>query len=463
MKKRTYLLIFGDAVLSIPSVFTGFFIRGWGVPEIKGFIWPDSYKSFFETNSVSSFLLFVIVILFSTFFVELYNQDRRLNKRDLMLRIITGCIISVLILSALYYMIPFAEYGRSVLVLSLVSFGIFQFFWRSSYSVLLKVLGLKQRVIILGAGSLAKQIGETITLTNHGSEIAGYIDCETGPIAVPSQHIMGNGSSLIEIAKKEKADKIVVSLSERRGVFPIKDMLNCKFSGVEVIDAPSMYEQLTGKLMIENTNPSSFIFDPSFRMTPYTKKTKRIIDIVLSIIGLLISLPLAFLIAVCIKIDSRGPVFFRQTRVGLGEKNFELYKFRTMHKDAEEGTGAVWAQLDDPRVTRVGSFLRRQRFDELPQLYNVLRGDMSFIGPRPERPEFVRALEEIIPYYSERHFVKPGITGWAQVKYRYGDSVESAIEKLKYDLFYVKNLSGFLELQIFFETLRVILFGQGGR
>ena len=215
--------------------------------------------------------------------------------------------------------------------------------------------------------------------------------------------------------------------------------------------------------MIENTNPSAFIFDPSFRMMPYVKKIKRIIDMGLSIIGLLISLPLIILIAVFIKLDSSGPIFFRQIRVGLGEKHFELYKFRTMRKDAEEGTGAVWAKSDDPRITRLGRFLRKQRLDELPQLYNVIRGDMSFIGPRPERPEFVTALEELIPYYSERHFVKPGITGWAQVKFRYGDSVDSAIEKLKYDLFYIKNLSGFLELQIFFETIRVIIFGQGGR
>jgi sugar transferase (PEP-CTERM system associated) len=322
---------------------------------------------------------------------------------------------------------------------------------------------LKQRVIILGAGSLAKQIGETITSTNNSNELIGYIDCETGPVSVPSGRIVGNGSGLAETTRMRKADRIVVALSERRGVFPIKEVLNCKFSGIDVVDAISFYEQLTGKLMIENTNPSSFIFDPSFRMTPYVKKVKRMIDIFLSTLGLLILLPLMILIAVCVKIDSRGPVFLKQTRVGLGGKSFMLYKFRTMRKDAEEGTGAVWAQADDPRITRFGRFLRKERFDELPQLYNMLRGDMSFIGPRPERPEFVTALEEIIPYYSERHFVKPGLTGWAQVRYRYGDSVESAVEKLKYDLFYIKHLSLFLELQIFFETVKVLLFGMGGR
>lgn len=463
MYKRTFVLILGDVVLSVLGVYAGFLIRMQSLPKIAGFIRPEASHDFTRTYPVSSFLLFVIVVLFSSFFVELYNQSRHLNKRDLMLRIMTGFLISFFLLSALQYMMPFAEYGRGVLALSIISFGIFQFFWHICYSSLLKLLRLKQRVIILGAGPLAKMIGETITLVNNRNEVTGYIDCEAVPVSVPSHQIVDNGNSIAEIVKNNNADKLVVSLSERRGVFPLKDVLNCKFSGIDVVDAISFYEELMGKLMIENTNPSAFIFDPSFRMTPYIYKIKRVADIVFSIVGLLISLPLMLLLAVCVKIDSPGPVFFKQTRVGLGEKNFTIYKLRTMRMNAEDRTGAVWAKADDPRITRFGRFLRRERLDELPQLFNVLKGDMSFIGPRPERPEFVRQLEEIIPYYSERHYVKPGITGWAQVKYRYGDSVESAIEKLKYDLFYIKHLSLFLELQIFFETIRVILFGQGGR
>lgn len=462
MYNRTFLLIFGDAVLSILGLYAGFLIRMQSLPVIAGLIRPESSEYYVRTYSVLSFLVFVVVMLFSSFFVELYNQNRRLEKKDIMLRVMTGFIISFFILSAIYYMFPFAEYGRGVLIISIVCFAVLQFFWHTSYSALLRVLRLKQRVLILGAGQLAKQIGETIDATNTSREVIGYFDCEPEPALVPS-HLLRGGGSLVEVAIKEKADIIVVALTERRGVFPIKDVLKCKFSGVDIIDAPTFSEQLTGKLMIENANPSSFIFDPSFRITPYVKKLKRIFDIGLSTAGLLISLPLMLIIAVCIKIDSRGPVFFKQTRVGLGGSNFTLYKFRTMHKDAEKGTGAVWAQTNDPRVTRLGRFLRTQRFDELPQLYNVLIGNMSFIGPRPERPEFVRKLEEVIPYYSERHYVKPGLTGWAQVRYRYGDSVESAIEKLKYDLFYVKNISLFLEFQIFFETLRVIMFAQGGR
>lgn len=463
MYNRIFFLSFGDAVLSLVGVYAGFLIRTQSVPVIAGFIRPEPSGNFIRNYPVSSFVLFVFVMLFSSFFVELYNQNRRLERKDIFLRVMTGAIISFFILSALYYMMPFAEYGRGILVLSIICFGVFQFLWHISYSALLKLLRFKQRVLILGTGQLAKQIAETIKSTNNNREVVGYFECGAGPALIPSRHILGSGSNLVEVATNGNVDIIVTALSERRGVFPIKDVLRCKFSGIEIIDAPSFYEQLTGKLMVENANPSSFIFDPGFRITPYVKKVKRIFDIVLSATGLLILLPLMLIIAVCIKIDSRGPVFLKQTRVGLGGKNFTLYKFRTMRHDAEEGSGAVWAQNDDPRITRIGRFLREQRFDELPQLYNILRGDMSFIGPRPERPEFVSKLEEIIPYYAERHFVKPGLTGWAQVRYRYGDSVESAIEKLKYDLFYIKHISLFFEFQIFFETARVVMFAQGGR
>lgn len=463
MYKRTVVLILGDAVFAVLGVYAGFLIRTQSLPPIGGLIRPESSFYLTRTYPVSSFLLFIFVILFSSFFVELYNQNRHFDKKDIMLRIMTGFIISFFLLSALGYMMPFARYGRGILAISIISFGIFQFLWHICHNALLKVLRLKQRVIVLGAGALAKKIGETITLINNRNEVIGYINCESVPVLVPSDQIIDNGNSIYEVVKNNNADILVVSLAERRGVFPLKDVLNCKFSGIDVVDATSFYEELMGKLMIENTNPSAFIFDPGFRMTPYIYKLKRAADIVFSIAGLLISLPMLIILGICVKIDSPGPVFFKQTRVGLGEKNFTIYKLRTMRMDAEDGTGAVWAQADDPRITRFGKFLRRERFDELPQLYNVLRGNMSFIGPRPERPEFVRKLEEIIPYYSERHYVKPGITGWAQVKYSYGDSVEDAVEKLQHDLFYIKHLSVMRELQIFFETLRVIFFGQGGR
>jgi sugar transferase (PEP-CTERM system associated) len=240
-------------------------------------------------------------------------------------------------------------------------------------------------------------------------------------------------------------------------------VLDCKFSGIEVVDAPSFYEDLTGKLLIEDITPSWFIFSNGFKMTPAMRYYKRALDIFFSMLGLLMVMPFIPLLALAVKLDSRGPIFFRQVRVGEREKRFVLYKFRTMREDAETTTGAIWAQSNDPRITRVGRFLRTTRLDEIPQLYNVLRGDMSFIGPRPERPEFIEMLSKIIPYYTERHFVKPGISGWAQVRYPYGASVEDAIEKLRYDLYYIKNISLVLDIVIIIETVKVMLFGKGAR
>ncbi|HYA87707.1 MAG TPA: TIGR03013 family XrtA/PEP-CTERM system glycosyltransferase [Nitrospirota bacterium] len=322
---------------------------------------------------------------------------------------------------------------------------------------------LARRVLVLGTGPLAKKVGDLIESTNHQHVLKGYVDLTGEPITVPEYAIVGKGSSLFETIRFQKAHKLVISLSERRGILPLQVVLKCKMSGIEVIDATSFYEELTGKLLIENITPSSFFFSDGFRITDTKRIFKRIFDVLFSLTGIMITLPIFPIIAVLIKLDSRGPVFFRQKRVGAMEKNFTLYKFRTMREDAEKSSGAVWAEKNDPRITRLGKFLRKTRLDELPQFYNVLRGDMSFIGPRPERPEFVNTLKEIIPFYPERHFVKPGLTGWAQIKYAYGASTEDAVEKLRYDLYYIKHLSIFLDMLVMLETVKVMLFGRGAR
>jgi sugar transferase (PEP-CTERM system associated) len=318
-------------------------------------------------------------------------------------------------------------------------------------------------VLILGTGPLARQIGGLIAVTNQNYVLSGYINCASEPLDVPLNNIVGNEGGLYETAIRERAHKIVVSLSERRGIFPLQDVLNCKLSGVEVVDAPSFYEQVTGKLLIENITPGWFIFSQGFRITALRRFLKRMIDLISAIVILLLVLPFLPIIVLVIKLDSAGPILFRQKRVGKRGKIYVLYKFRTMTVDAEKNTGAVWAKEHDPRVTRVGEFLRKCRIDEIPQLFNVLAGDMSLVGPRPERPEFVDKLKEIIPYYSERHFVKPGVTGWAQVRYPYGASVEDAIEKLRYDLYYIKNLTMVFDLIVILETIKVVLFRRGGR
>ena len=251
-----------------------------------------------------------------------------------------------------------------------------------------------------------------------------------------------------------------MALSERRGTFPYKEILDCKLQGIRVEDWPTFYEKLTGKIIIQNLRPSWLIFADGFTRNNLTLVIKRITDVLLATVGLCVSLPLIVLITILTRLDSRGSLFFRQERVGENGKIFTLCKFRTMVQDAEKATGPVWAQETDPRTTRLGRILRRTGLDEIPQMFNVLKGDMSFVGPRPERPHFVAELQEKIPYYSQRLVVKPGITGWAQVRYGYGATVEDAIEKLQFDLYYIKNMSFFLDMLIILSTAHKVLFAK---
>jgi sugar transferase (PEP-CTERM system associated) len=323
------------------------------------------------------------------------------------------------------------------------------------------VPGLVQRVLIVGDDSLAEEMGDMTERNGGRFQVLGRVDCPrdcTDPTGRAA-----NCSTLLRVAKNFMADKLVVSLGERRGVLPMQEMLACKLGGIDVIDAPSFYEEVNQKLLIENITPSWFIFNPGFRVGAGLRAAKRCTDIVMSVFGLLVSLPLVPFIVLAIKLTSPGPVLFRQERVGAGDQVFTLYKFRTMRQDAEARTGAVWSKANDPRVTPVGRFLRKSRLDEIPQLLNILQGSMSLVGPRPERPEFVDALKEEIPYYSERHTVKPGLTGWAQVCYPYGASVRDALEKLRYDLYYIKHLSLLLDLRIIVRTVGVVLRGKGAR
>ncbi|EPR37249.1 sugar transferase, PEP-CTERM system associated protein [Desulfovibrio sp. X2] len=321
--------------------------------------------------------------------------------------------------------------------------------------------GMVDRVLVVGNGPLAEQMGSLIAASGGRYVFLGRVDCPGKPDEAAAEGCENRAGRFLRVAQNFMADKLVVSLAERRGVFPVQEMLSCKLSGIEVMDAPSFYEQVTEKLLIENITPSWFIFSHGFKVTSVLRGLKRLSDIVLSLVGCVIALPIVPFVILAIKLDSPGPILFRQVRVGQSDRPFTLNKFRTMRQDAEAKTGAVWSQVDDPRITKVGRFLRKSRLDEIPQLYNILVGDMSLVGPRPERPEFVAKLKERIPYYSERHYVKPGLTGWAQVCYPYGSSVEDAIEKLRYDLYYIKNISFTLDIRIILRTVGVVLFGKG--
>jgi sugar transferase (PEP-CTERM system associated) len=451
---RNAILFIGDSLITFVSFYIGIFIRFYN----SG---PSQWLQY--SPLLPRAITFSIFVVSICFLMDLYGIGKGEGRKEILLKIIFAGILSGVALAAFYYLVPSLQVGRGILFIALSFCVVVQSMWHIGYGLFLRLPGVAKRVLILGTGPIAGTIGKVLVSNNNGFALSGYVNCVNEPIHVPQNAVIGNGEGLLAIALREKAQKIVVSLTERRGTFPVKEVLSCKLKGIDIVDGPSFYEQLTGKLLVENINPSYLIFSDGFRLTIFKRYFKRIFDVVLAISGIVLSLPFLLIVPILIKLDSRGPVLLRQKRVGEGEKIFTLYKFRTMIADAEKDTGPVWSQTGDNRITRIGKFLRKSRLDEIPQLFNVLRGDMSFIGPRPERPFFVESLKRQIPYYSERHCVKPGITGWAQVRYEYGDSIEDAIEKLRYDLYYIKHLSIFLDLLIILDTIKVILFGRGGR
>ncbi len=458
------ILVAVDALLAVIALLTAALLR-FGRDEIVAY----------GHDSQSVYMLFILVwcIIFSSHLMEVYDLDRIKKKREILINIGFGIITSFFMLSVVYYLFPETMLGRGVLFLSLAIFCFLQSCWHMIFARWHNSPQFSRKVLILGNGELAKQMGDLAESNIRNFTLAGYALCSKDDLkAQTTAHdtnlvflecVDGMADDLLDTALRVKADIIVVALSERRGVFPLQEVLRCKLNGINVLDAPSFYEMVQGKLMLESITPSWFIFSSGFLRTNLFSMCKRAIDVILSLIGLILFLPFFPLIALAIKIDSPGPIFFSQTRVGNNEKLFKLFKFRSMAQDAEAKSGAVWAVKNDNRITKLGRFLRSSRIDEIPQMINVLKGDMSFVGPRPERPEFVEKLKKVVPYYSKRHFIKPGLTGWAQVRYPYGASVEDAIEKLRYDLFYTKNIGPFLDTLIFVETIKVVLFGRGAR
>jgi sugar transferase (PEP-CTERM system associated) len=328
-----------------------------------------------------------------------------------------------------------------------------------------------QKIILLGSADLIGKIKQEIserkdcgyTIVSEFPEANHRSDPNSKHKDNPGTLIGQKFEGLSEMAKRWDIKKIIVAIQEKRKTFPHNELLKCRVNGIEVIEGNSFYEMLTGKLVVKAINPSWLIFSDGFRKSRTRRIMKRSIDLLLSCIMLILLFPLIIIIALLIKIESKGPIIFSQERVGENGKIYRMHKFRSMVENAETLSGPVWAQDDDARITRVGKIIRKLRLDELPQLWNVLGGNMSFVGPRPEREHFVKELEGLIPYYRERYTIKPGITGWAQVSYGYGASVEDAIEKLNYDLFYIKNMSFFMDLMIVLRTIKIVLSRQGAR
>jgi sugar transferase (PEP-CTERM system associated) len=316
----------------------------------------------------------------------------------------------------------------------------------------------RERVYVLGAGERAQAIVELLrTRKDAGMHVVGW----DGVVADKNLRKEAFSAALEGFSgPRPKIDRVIVALEDRRGEFPVDGLLKLRFNGVMIEEAGNLLERLTGKLYLDGLHPSHFIYSEGFRVKPSQQIARRVVSTLTAAIGLLLFLPFFPFVVLMVRLSSPGPIFFKQTRVGLGGRNFSVYKFRTMRTDAEVA-GAKWATKDDPRVTRVGKFMRKTRLDEVPQLWNVLRGDMGFVGPRPERPEFVPWLCEQIPYFNLRHMIRPGLTGWAQVRYGYGATLEQAREKLEFDLYYIKHMTLGLDLLIMFETVKTILRRQG--
>lgn len=410
--------------------------------------------------------VFVAALLLGFYYSDLYGGRAPKSVTDLILRIIKSFLAAGVFLSLIYYAAPDLALGRGILLIYPPAALAILITWRVSYYWALQRESFVENVLILGTGSAAEALARELLLhRKEGYRLVGLLgqdDSEVGR-SVLNTTVVGTFEDLLTTSERLNVHSVVVALEEQRGKLPLADLLTCKLRGVAVAQGADFYEVVTGQLPVRNLRPSSLIFAPGFRKPRFFNTTRRVAEFLVALVGLIITLPVIAIAAILIWLEDGSPIFFKQERVGELGKSFMLYKLRTMRRDAEKA-GAVWASAGgDPRVTRMGRIFRKTRVDELPQLYNVLRGDMSFVGPRPERPCFVDELAALIPYYGERHSVKPGITGWAQVRYGYSSTVEESEVKLRYDLFYIKNMNLWLDLQIAMDTFKVILFGRGAR
>jgi sugar transferase (PEP-CTERM system associated) len=395
--------------------------------------------------------------------VGVYGADALRSMRFAAARLLVAISLGVIALSFIDFLIAGQNFWRSTLAYSMaIAFGLL-IADRLVLGTFLGTSAFRRRVLVLGAGKRAMRLRELGDRPESGFAIVGYVGMsEAAPMideAIPRSAI----HNLTRFVENLGVSEVVLALEERRNALPLKDLLRIKTAGVHVNEFSSFLERETGRVDLDTVNPSWLIFSDGFSSgRAISSVAKRLFDVTASALLLSVTAPVILLFALMVKLDSKGPAFFRQRRVGLFGENFNVIKLRSMRTDAE-AAGAQWASKDDPRVTRIGRFIRKVRIDELPQTWSVLKGEMSFVGPRPERPEFVADLEEHLPYYAERHMVKPGITGWAQINYPYGASIEDSRNKLEYDLYYAKNYTPFLDLLIILQTLRVVLWSEGAR
>lgn len=418
-----------------------------------------------DPETVFRFGLVIAVFVICLYYNDLYDFELMRRYQDLVNRMLQGYGTACLVLALIYFVAPDLGPGRGIAAIAAVLILFLATLWRVAMVKTSFLLAGAEKVLIVGTSQTGIRLTRKIlSQPELNLRVVGFLDERGENIgkSLVNPGIIGAVSDLEEIVTTEKIQRVVLSLAERRGNMPVKELLHLRFAGIEVEDSHTVYERLTGRILLEHLSPSWLILSRGFSKSQLLVVSKRAVDIICSLIGLVVSSPIIILTAIAIRLESRGPVLYRQERVGLHNKIFEVLKFRSMRENSE-GDTPRWTADNDERITRVGKIIRKFRIDELPQLINVLRGEMSLVGPRPERPYFCAVLEEQIPFYGLRHTVRPGITGWAQVRYQYGASVQEAKAKLEYDLFYIKHLSLFLDLAVILETAKVLLWRRGAK
>ncbi|MGD9600859.1 MAG: TIGR03013 family XrtA/PEP-CTERM system glycosyltransferase [Gammaproteobacteria bacterium] len=411
----------------------------------------------------SQALAFSVAMLCGMIAMGFYQRDQRDGPAATLLRLGLSFVVGFAVMGLVYLALPSAVPTGAEALIALVSSFVGIATCRLVCSATTDAR-FARRVLVLGIGERARQIENLRRAADRaGITLVGFVDIGIDSQVVNESRIIRPNGSLRELADRFAADELVVAIDDRRKGLPVNEILECKMHGIRILEEGAFLERQLGKIRLDALHPSNVIFADGFTQAILKRTEKRVLDILLASVLFVIALPLMLVTVIAILLETGTPVFYRQTRVGLRGRPFDVYKFRSMRVDAERDGRPVWASKEDDRVTRVGRFIRKSRIDELPQLLNVLKGDMSFVGPRPERPEFVAELAQAIPYYDLRHHMKPGITGWAQVSYPYGSSIKDSREKLQYDLYYLKNYSVFLDVNILLQTVQVILWGKGAR
>jgi sugar transferase (PEP-CTERM system associated) len=455
--RKTATLMVGETALIVLGLLLASWVR---------FQDQASFGHFLHDPSLPlKFALVIFVCLICFYYNDLYDLQVVSRRAELLIRLFQALGTASVILAVLYFCLPQMMLGRGIASLAAVFVSVLLAGWRLTVDLAGSVFRTQYRILVAGTGVPGIRLVRAIlSHPELNFKVVGFLDEKGENIgkSLVNPGIIGGVKEIETLVERERIDRVILAFAERRGRMPLSELLHVRLAGVPVENAHTLYERITGRIMLDRLSPTSLILSEGFRKNLLLLLVKRCVDILVSTAALVLLSPLVLVTALAIRLDTKGPVLFHQQRVGLGGRTFTILKFRTMYQDAEREQPR-WAAKDDYRITRVGRLLRPLRFDEVPQFINVLRGEMSLVGPRPERPEFVRMLEKQIPFYSERHSLRPGITGWAQIKFQYASSIEATKTKLEYDLFYIKHLSILLDILIIFQTVRVVLAARGAR